>query len=115
MTAVGPAPEGTPCPLWLAFLNRVTNRDAELIRYLQVVAGYMLTGSTKEHALFFAYGTGCSEKHVRNLLNKGELRRWKLGGKLWRVRPKAVEEQRQADHRTFAPVVLFVWFGSIGA
>jgi putative DNA primase/helicase len=64
MTATGPAPEGTPCPLWLAFLNRVTNGDAELIRYLQVVAGYMLTGSTKEYALFFAYGTGRNGKGV---------------------------------------------------
>jgi excisionase family DNA binding protein len=34
----------------------------------------------------------CSEKHVRNLLNSGQLRGWKLGGKLWRIKPDAVEE-----------------------
>jgi putative DNA primase/helicase len=57
----GAAPDGT-APKWLAFLNRVTGGDQELIDYLQRVAGYCLTGSTQEHALFFLYGTGANGK-----------------------------------------------------
>jgi putative DNA primase/helicase len=63
-TAIGPADVGTPCPQWLRFLDRVTDGDGELIGFLQRVAGYALTGSTKEHALFFAYGTGRNGKGV---------------------------------------------------
>lgn len=64
ITSVAPAPYGTPCPIWDAFLDRVTGGDAELVAYLQRVAGYSLTGSTKEHALFFFYGTGRNGKGV---------------------------------------------------
>lgn len=64
VTAIGPADAGTPCPQWLRFLHRVTDGDGELIGFLQRVAGYALTGSTKEHALFFAYGTGRNGKGV---------------------------------------------------
>ena len=45
--AVGP--EGS-CPTWLTFLDRITNGDAELQSYLQRLAGYCLTGSTREEA-----------------------------------------------------------------
>jgi putative DNA primase/helicase len=61
ITAIAP---GGDCPLWLAFLIRVTDGDAELIAFLQRMAGYALTGSTREHALFFAYGTGGNGKGV---------------------------------------------------
>lgn len=33
----------------------------------------------------------CSERHVRNLINRGELRAFRLGGKLVRVRHEDVE------------------------
>jgi len=59
LTAV--APEGD-CPTWLEFLVEVTAGNHELIGYLQRVAGYALTGSIREHALFFAYGTGGNGK-----------------------------------------------------
>jgi putative DNA primase/helicase len=59
MTAI--APEGE-CPLWRAFLHRITNGDVELQAYLQRVCGYALTGSTREHALFFLYGKGANGK-----------------------------------------------------
>jgi putative DNA primase/helicase len=52
------------CPLWHAFLQRVTDEDLELQHYLQRVAGYCLTGSTREHVLFFLYGTGANGKGV---------------------------------------------------
>ncbi len=61
MTAMAP---GGACPMWLKFLQRVTNGDAELQTYLKRMAGYCLTGSIREHALFFAYGTGANGKGV---------------------------------------------------
>ena len=52
---------------WLQFIREVTNGDDELGSYLQLALGYCLTGSTREHALFFAYGAGKNGKSV--LLN----------------------------------------------
>lgn len=57
------APDGS-CPMWLGFLKRVTADNDQLMLYLQRVAGYCLTGLTKEHAMFFAYGTGRNGKGV---------------------------------------------------
>jgi putative DNA primase/helicase len=54
---------GTP-QLWLSFLERITDGNEELQAYLQRFAGYCLTGSTKEHALFFLYGKGANGKSV---------------------------------------------------
>ncbi|MDF2973509.1 MAG: hypothetical protein K0R61_3959 [Microvirga sp.] len=62
ITAVGP--RNTSCPLWKAHLKRILNDDADLTSYLQRVLGYALTGSTREHALFFAYGVGANGKSV---------------------------------------------------
>jgi putative DNA primase/helicase len=62
ITAVAPAPPGTDCPLWRAFLARIMAGDGELIRFLQRVAGYTLTGLTVEHGLFFCYGAGANGK-----------------------------------------------------
>jgi putative DNA primase/helicase len=50
------------CPLWLRFLSRVTGGDLPLMQFLQRLAGYALTGITREHALFFLYGTGTNGK-----------------------------------------------------
>lgn len=61
-TAVTPE-EGEPVA-WLQFLNDATNGDQQMIRYLQQVCGYSLTGSTQEHALFFVYGPGGNGKSV---------------------------------------------------
>jgi putative DNA primase/helicase len=55
---------GGDCPRWLQFLDEITGGDIELQRFLQRVAGYSLTGSTREHALFFFYGTGGNGKGV---------------------------------------------------
>lgn len=55
---------GGDCPLWLAFLDRVTGGDGELQAYLQRVAGYCLTGITSEHVLFFLHGYGANGKSV---------------------------------------------------
>lgn len=61
LTGVAPA-SSQPCPTWKQFLSRVTGDDADLIAFLQRVAGYSLTGSTEAHALFFLYGTGSNGK-----------------------------------------------------
>jgi putative DNA primase/helicase len=58
------APEGTPCQIWLSFLKTVMAKDQALIDYLQRVCGYCMTGSIKEHAIFFLYGTGANGKSV---------------------------------------------------
>jgi len=58
------APPGTPCPLWIAFLDTAMNGDQTLTAYLQRICGYCLTGLIKEHALFFPYGTGGNGKGV---------------------------------------------------
>jgi putative DNA primase/helicase len=52
------------CPKWRSFLDRVTAGDRELQLYLQRVAGYCLTGSTREHVMFFLHGTGANGKGV---------------------------------------------------
>ncbi len=64
MTKITGAAPGDTCPTWLAFLDRVTDGDNELQRYLQRVVGYSLTGRTHEHAVFFLYGTGANGKSV---------------------------------------------------
>ena len=55
---------GGDCPVWIEFLRRITCGDEQLQAYLQRVFGYALTGSTKEHALFFLYGSGAKGKSV---------------------------------------------------
>jgi putative DNA primase/helicase len=61
ITAVGPRGR---CPRFVAFLERIAGGDRELVSYLKRVLGYGLTGHTREHALFFGYGTGANGKSV---------------------------------------------------
>jgi putative DNA primase/helicase len=61
MTGVAPDPD-CPIPNWLSFLETVTGGDKELIGYLQRMIGYCLTGSTREHAIFFLWGPGGNGK-----------------------------------------------------
>jgi putative DNA primase/helicase len=63
ITSVAPG-ASCPTPLWTAFLEKVTDGDEELKAYLVRVAGYALTGSTREHALFFNFGNGRNGKGV---------------------------------------------------
>ncbi len=66
----GVAPVGGEPSLWLAFLEETTAGDQGLMRFLQQIAGYCLTGLTNEHALFFIYGPGGNGKSVfLNILN----------------------------------------------
>jgi P4 family phage/plasmid primase-like protien len=62
-TAVAPSSE-QDCSQWRIFLARVTGDDPELEAYLKRIAGYWLTGLTREHAMWFLYGTGRNGKGV---------------------------------------------------
>ena len=59
---LGCAPKrGTP-RRWLEFLHEATGNDRDTVDYLQRLAGYCLTGSTKEQGLWFIYGQGGNGK-----------------------------------------------------
>ena len=62
ITNASPNGDAASCPKWLKFLEEVTDGDTELHGYLQRIAGYCLTASTREQALFFLYGSGCNGK-----------------------------------------------------
>ena len=64
MTKITTATPRGECPQWRAFLSDVTGGDQNLQDYLQRMVGYALTGATREHALFFLYGTGANGKSV---------------------------------------------------
>jgi putative DNA primase/helicase len=57
------SPDGD-CPLWLSFLWRIMSGDEAMIKFIQRMLGYSLTGVTSEHAMFFLYGTGANGKSV---------------------------------------------------
>lgn len=61
-TAVDPAPPGTPRPVWSKFLGEFTQGDAALEEWLQVYAGYSLTGLFDEHLMPFFHGSGGNGK-----------------------------------------------------
>jgi len=61
MTAV--APDGqVKTPLWDRFMAEVTGGNAALQSFLREVEGYLLTGLTDEHAMFFLWGEGGNGK-----------------------------------------------------
>ena len=53
---------GAACPRWEQFMLEVFNQDVELVRYVQRVLGYTLTGDTSEQCFFLLYGTGRNGK-----------------------------------------------------
>jgi putative DNA primase/helicase len=60
-TKISPA-DKADCPLWLDFLNKALRGDQEVISYLKRLAGYSLTGSTREQALTWFVGGGGNGK-----------------------------------------------------
>ncbi|MDF2064968.1 phage/plasmid primase, P4 family [Bacillus sp. Cr_A10] len=50
------------CEEWNKFLHKVMGGDQELIKYLQRILGYALTGDTSEQKFFFLYGGGRNGK-----------------------------------------------------
>jgi len=63
MTTVPPDFVGK-APQWLRFLEEATAGDKDLEGYLQRLAGYALTGSTREQQLSFLFGPGGNGKTV---------------------------------------------------
>ncbi len=57
-------PVGSECPRWMKFLDEIMCGDAELVSYLQRMVGYIMTGSTKEAAVFVYWGDGANGKSV---------------------------------------------------
>jgi putative DNA primase/helicase len=53
-----------PAPEWTRFLEEATGGDVELQRYLQRLAGYTLTGATREQQFSFIHGSGGNGKGV---------------------------------------------------
>lgn len=55
-------------PQWLAFLEQTFDDDQELIRYVQRVCGYLLTGITREQCFWINFGDGGNGKSVIQLV-----------------------------------------------
>jgi putative DNA primase/helicase len=55
---------GAECPRWNQFLKEIFNDDDGLIRFMQKVVGYSLTGDISEQKLFIFYGFGKNGKTV---------------------------------------------------
>jgi putative DNA primase/helicase len=64
VAAASPAPGGTPCPMWMAFLERATDGNADLVAFLKRFLGYCMTGYVREHVLVFLLGLGANGKSV---------------------------------------------------
>ena len=62
ITKIAHATPRGECPLWLAFLDRVTDGSKDLQDYLQRLAGYALVGDPSEECLDFFYGDGGNGK-----------------------------------------------------
>jgi putative DNA primase/helicase len=50
------------CPRWDSFLDEIMAGDRDMIKYLQKVIGYSLTGSNQEQVIFILYGSGANGK-----------------------------------------------------
>jgi putative DNA primase/helicase len=59
ITAVTP---GGECPIFLAFISRIMNKEEEMVSFIQRYSGYCVTGNTREESLAFNYGTGQNGK-----------------------------------------------------
>lgn len=63
MTTVAPDPDADP-RAWLTFLADTFGGRADLIGYVQRLAGYSITGAVADHVLPFCYGSGANGKTV---------------------------------------------------
>ena len=52
------------CPIWLKFIDSIFGGNKLLIGFVRRLAGYCLTGSTRDHVLPFLYGKGANGKSV---------------------------------------------------
>ena len=94
-TKITRAAPGGDCPTWLKFLDVATAGNAELIEFMRRMAGYCLTGITREHALFFVYGSGGNGKGT--FLNTLD---WILNDYAKAANMDMFVEQKYASHPT---------------
>jgi putative DNA primase/helicase len=83
------------CPTWEAFVWWFAREDEELVDYLQKLAGYWLTGSTREQQLAFFFGDGANGKTTYL-----ETLRDLLGSYAVAAPPKLMVETRNEEHPT---------------
>jgi putative DNA primase/helicase len=60
----GVTPSPGDCSLWRKFLMDASGGDEDVVGFIQVWFGYLLTGETSEHSLLFVYGPGGNGKSV---------------------------------------------------
>ena len=56
-------PEAT-CPQFERFILEIMSGSAEMVRYLQQVFGYMMTGSVREDTIWICWGSGANGKNT---------------------------------------------------
>jgi putative DNA primase/helicase len=50
------------CPLWKQFVREIMGYNADVISFVQAVAGWAVTGDISEQAMFILYGSGANGK-----------------------------------------------------
>jgi putative DNA primase/helicase len=50
------------CPLWKQFIREIMDYKAEVITFVQTVAGWALTGDISEQTMFILFGSGANGK-----------------------------------------------------
>jgi putative DNA primase/helicase len=50
------------CPLWKQFIREIMDYKADVITFVQTVAGWALTGDISEQTMFILYGSGANGK-----------------------------------------------------
>ena len=94
-TRITRAAPGGRCDAWYEFLAAATNGDADLMGFMARMAGYCLTGSIRDHALFFIHGNGGNGKGTfLNTLS------WILGDYAAVASMEVFTEQHNPQHPT---------------
>jgi len=50
------------CPMWKKFVREIMNYKSDIIKFVQTVAGWSLSGDISEQTMFILYGTGANGK-----------------------------------------------------
>jgi len=64
LVAGAPYDKTAQCPRWIQFVNEIFDNNTSVVEFVHHVAGYSLTGSTKEQGLFMLIGKGANGKSV---------------------------------------------------
>jgi putative DNA primase/helicase len=50
------------CPMWKQFVREIMDYKADIIKFVQTVAGWSLSSDISEQTMFILYGTGANGK-----------------------------------------------------